>query len=104
ADAHAEALSYFPEPAAYSLGPDRYLEQLRLIKESVGVPVIASLNGTTPSGWLHYAGLLEQAGADALELNVYYLATDPEESGEAVERRTIEIVRTVKASVRIPLS
>ena len=86
----AEALSYFPAPGDFRLGPENYLEQVRRIKASVAVPVIASLNGITPSGWLDYAKLVEQAGADAIELNVYYLPTDPNETGAAVEKRTIE--------------
>ena len=99
-----EALSYFPEPSEFHLGPENYLEQVRRIKAAVGVPVIASLNGTSPSGWLDYARLIEQAGADALELNIYYLATSPLETGEMVEQRTIDVVRMVKAAVRIPVS
>ena len=104
ADSFAEALSYFPQPQEFRLGPETYLEQVRRIKAAVKVPVIASLNGTTPAGWLDYAKLIEQAGADALELNVYYLATHPWETGEAVERRTLESVRTVKHAVKIPVA
>jgi dihydroorotate dehydrogenase (fumarate) len=103
-DSFAEALSYFPRPEEYALGPDRYLEQLRKIKTAVRVPVIASLNGTTVSGWLDHARLIEQAGADALELNVYYLATNTWETGDQVERRTLDIVRVVKDAVRIPIA
>ena len=79
AEASAEATSYFPRPREFSLGPDEYLDQLRLLCEAVDIPVIASLNGVTVQGWLDYARQIEQAGADALELNVYYLATDPSE-------------------------
>jgi dihydroorotate dehydrogenase (fumarate) len=75
-ESFAEALSYFPRAEEYRLGPDTYLEQIRKIKAAVKVPVIGSLNGTSPAGWLDYAKLIEQAGADALELNVYYLATE----------------------------
>lgn len=100
----AEALSYFPQPDDFRLGPEKYLEQLHRIKAAVSVPVIASLNGTTSAGWLHYAQLMEQAGADALELNVYYLATDPKESAAAVEKRTLDAVRAVKAQVKIPVA
>ena len=89
AESFAEALSYFPDPADYSLGPDEYLEQIRRIKAVVDVPVIASLNGSTGRGWIDYAKMMEQAGADALELNVYYLATDPEETGLAIEDRVV---------------
>ena len=103
-ESFAEALSYFPEPEQFRLGPDRYLEHLQAIKAEVDVPVIASLNGITDSGWLEYARLLEEAGADALELNVYYVATDPQETGEDVEQRTVSIVREVKQAVEIPLA
>lgn len=103
-ESFAEALSYFPQLEEYRLGPDAYLEQIRKLKAAVKIPVIASLNGTTPMGWLDHAQLIEQAGADALELNVYYLATNPLETGDAVERRTLDIVHTVKRSVKIPVA
>jgi dihydroorotate dehydrogenase (fumarate) len=103
-DLFAEAQSFFPRPAEFRLGPDAYLEQIRRIREVVDLPVIASLNGVTATGWLEYAQLIEQAGANALELNVYYLATDPAESGSAVEQRTIDIVRAVKRTVKIPVA
>jgi dihydroorotate dehydrogenase (fumarate) len=101
---HGEAGSYFPPPDAFALGPDEYLEQLQRIKQIVGVPVIASLNGATPGGWLRYARLMEEAGADALELNVYTLATDATEDARTLEDRTIEMVREVNRSVQIPLA
>jgi dihydroorotate dehydrogenase (fumarate) len=100
----AEALSYFPQPDDFRLGPEKYLEQVRRIKDAVAVPVIASLNGTTPAGWLHYGKLMQDAGADALELNVYYIPTDAKESASEVEKRTLDIVRAVKAEVKIPVS
>ncbi len=100
----AEAISFFPQPDEFRLGPEKYLEQIRRIKAAVSVPVIASLNGTTPSGWLHHGKLMQEAGADALELNVYYLATDPMESAAAVEKRTLDAVRAVKSVVTIPVS
>jgi dihydroorotate dehydrogenase (fumarate) len=103
-ESFAEALSYFPRPDDFALGPEQYLEQIRRIKAAVAVPVIASLNGVTPAGWLEYARLIQQAGADALELNVYSLATDPADNAAGVERRLLEIVRTVKAAVDIPLA
>ncbi len=103
-DASAEATLYFPATRDYALEPDRYLEQIRRIKASVGVPVIGSLNGTTAEGWLRYAGLIQQAGADALELNFYHLGTDPRETGAEVERRLFEIVRHIKQSVTVPLA
>jgi dihydroorotate dehydrogenase (fumarate) len=104
ADSFGEALSYFPSPDAFALGPDDYLEQVRRIKEAVRVPVIGSLNGVSLGGWLEYARLIEQAGADALELNVYMVAADPGESAQAIEDRTVEMVRTVRGGVRIPLA
>lgn len=100
----AEASSFLPEPSEFRLGPDAYLEQIRRIRACVRVPVIASLNGVTPSGWLDYAKLIEQAGAHALELNVYHVATDPEEPGTLVEKRTLDILAAVRASVSIPLT
>ncbi|RMH20055.1 MAG: dihydroorotate dehydrogenase-like protein, partial [Acidobacteria bacterium] len=104
AESFAEALSYLPEPAAFALGPEAYLEQIRRIKEAVGVPVIASLNGTTLGGWLAYAELIAEAGADALELNVYRLAGDPRLSGAAIELETLKMVRAVRQQVAIPLA
>ena len=104
ANTSAEAISFFPKPDEFRLGPEAYLEQLHRIKEAVAVPVIASLNGTTPAGWLHYGKLMQEAGADALELNVYYIATDPKETTVAVEKRTLDIVRAVKSEVTIPVS
>ena len=101
---HGEAGSYFPPADAFALGPDEYLEHLRRIKSAVRVPVIGSLNGCTPGGWLRYARLMQDAGADALELNVYALATDAWEDARTVEDRTIEMVREVRASVRIPVA
>lgn len=103
-EAYAEALSYFPKADEFRLGPDQYLEQIRKIKECVSVPVIASLNGSTPAGWIEYAKLIEQAGADALELNVYILATNPWETGETIEQRVLDITRSVKKSVTIPVA
>jgi len=101
----AEALSYFPTADEWRLGPSAYLEQIGKIKKVAGrIPVIASLNGSTASGWLEYAKQIQEAGADALELNVYRVASDPEESGETVERRTLEILQTVKQSVSIPIA
>jgi len=103
-NAFSEASSFFPRPAEFRLGPQTYLDQVRRIKAAVHVPVIASLNGITATGWLDYAKLIEQAGADALELNVYYVATDPKEGGDAVERRTIDIIRAVRKAILIPIA
>lgn len=104
AESYAEALSYFPNPEDYALGPDQYLEQIRRVKAAVDVPVIASLNGATGNGWIEYARLIEQAGADALELNIYFLATDPAETAADIEARVVRIARTVKEAVRIPVA
>lgn len=104
ANSFAEALTYLPDPETFVLGPDEYLEQLRKIKAAVKIPVIGSLNGRTPGGWLEYAKLIEEAGADALELHIYTLPTDASESGESIERRTVEMVAAVKRLVRIPVA
>jgi dihydroorotate dehydrogenase (fumarate) len=104
AESFAEALTYFPDPDDYVMGPDRYLEQLRRIKQAVSVPVIASLNGTTPAGWLEYGRQMQQAGADALELNLYYVATDLDADGAEVDRRVVETARTVKRGLAIPVA
>ena len=99
-----EATSYLPEPPEFRFGPDEYLDQLRRVKAAVKIPVFASLNGVTRGGWLEYAKLMQEAGADALELNVYDIATNFEESAEGVENRTIDMVRLVKQSVKIPVA
>ncbi len=104
AESFSEATSYFPHMDDYVLGPDRYLEQIARIKESVDIPVIGSLNGISLGGWTDYARLIQQAGADALELNVYYVATDPDEPGLAVEKRTLDILQAVRESVTIPVA
>jgi len=100
----AEASSYLPDPDGYHVGPDQYLEHLRAAKEAVSIPVIASLNGTSPGGWTGYAKKMEEAGADAIELNAYYLATDSAETGADVEQRTIDIVAAVKSEVSLPVA
>ncbi len=103
-DVFAEAANFFPESDDYALGPQEYLEHIRKVKETCKLPVVASLNGTQIGGWVEYANLIQQAGADALELNLYYLATDAAVSGEEVESDVVEIVRTVKAGVKIPVA
>lgn len=103
AHSYAEALDYFPEPDSFGLGPDAYLEQLGRLKEALEIPVIASLNGVTDGGWVEYARVLEDAGADALELNIYYLAFDPDEDPRAVERRYVGVLEGVKAEISIPV-
>jgi dihydroorotate dehydrogenase (fumarate) len=100
----AEVLSYFPEPEQYALDLDGYLEQLRRIKEAVKLPVVASLNGTSPETWLTFAQQMQQAGADALELNMYEVVTDPAQSGTAVERDLISVVRELKRALQIPVA
>jgi len=103
AESYPEALSYFPHPDQYVLGPDEYLEQIARIKNTVDVPVLGSLNGTTLGGWLEHARLIEQAGADALELNVYSVAVDPSDDAASLERTTAEMVREVRHTVSIPI-
>jgi dihydroorotate dehydrogenase (fumarate) len=100
----AEALTYFPSPEAFALGPEEYLDQIRRIKQAVAVPVIASLNGYTHGGWLGYARLMEEAGADALELNVYQLVTDADEDARTIENRALAMVREVRSSLTIPVA
>jgi dihydroorotate dehydrogenase (fumarate) len=102
-DSFAEAASYAPEPEA-AFGPDEYVEHLRRVKAAVSVPVLASLNATTLGGWTAYARLLEEAGADAVELDLYHAASDPSASGAEVETRMIEIVGEVKRTLRIPVA
>ncbi|HSV16558.1 MAG TPA: dihydroorotate dehydrogenase-like protein [Tepidisphaeraceae bacterium] len=104
AGAFAEVSSYFPKPSEFALGPDAYLKHIAKIKQAVGVPVIASLNGTTRGGWTRYAELLHQAGADALELNLYYLPTDASETGGTVERRVVDVLSSVRSVVGIPVA
>jgi dihydroorotate dehydrogenase (fumarate) len=99
-----EALTWFPELDDYNTGPDAYLEHLARAKELLSVPVIASLNGVSPGGWLHYARLCEEAGADALELNVYSVETSPTRSAAEVEERTLALVGQVRSAVSIPLA
>jgi len=103
-ESFAESLSYFPDLTSYKLGPDGYLEHIRRAKQAVNIPVIASLNGVTTGGWIRYAKLMEEAGADALELNIFYLANDPELTGEKVEEMYTSLVSHVKASIRIPVA
>jgi dihydroorotate dehydrogenase (fumarate) len=104
AHSHAEAATYFPHTGDYALGPDAYLEHLRRAKDAVRIPVVASLNGVSSGGWIDFARSMEQAGADALELNVYHLPTDPLRTGAEVERRYLDVVREVRRHVRIPLA
>lgn len=102
--AFAEALSYFPGADGFRLGPDEYLEQVQRIKQAVSIPVIASLNGQSLGGWLNFAQLVEEAGTDAIELNVYFLATDPAESAADVERRIVDMLHAVRSRLRVPVA
>ena len=104
AESFPEALDYFPVLDDYEVGPEPYLELIRQAREATGIPIIASLNGTTPEGWLDYARQTEQAGASALELNVYHIPADLETSGRAVEELYRQVLREVKAAVRVPVA
>src|SRR5216684_994954 len=101
---YAESLNYFPDLDDYNLGPEPYLEHLHRIKRAVSIPVIGSLNGVSTGGWVEYAHKIEQAGADALELNIYYLSTDINLSAAELEQRYVDLVRDIRARVRLPLA
>lgn len=103
-ESFAEATSYFPDGVDFALGPDRYLEQIRDIKETVSIPVIGSLNGRTQGGWLGFAEDIEAAGADALELNLYFQPTDTETPAAVIESESIAIIRAVHEKVSLPIS
>jgi dihydroorotate dehydrogenase (fumarate) len=104
AESFAESLTFFPNLRTYNLGPDRYLDLIRRAKERVDIPVIASLNGVSTGGWIRHARLMQDAGADAIELNLYSIATDPAQSGEAVENSQLELVAAIRQSLRIPMA
>jgi dihydroorotate dehydrogenase (fumarate) len=99
-----EALTYLPDLTQYNFGPDAYVEHVRKAKAAVDIPVIGSLNGVSTGGWLRYAKDIEEAGADALELNIYLVASDPDRSGDEIEEQYAELVRDVVASVQIPVA
>lgn len=103
-DVSAEAMSYFPEMETYNIGPDKYLEHIQKIKSAVNIPVIASLNGISTGGWVDYAQKMQQAGADALELNMYYIPTDAAITGPELEKSYVELVHDVRSKVKIPLA
>ncbi len=103
-ESFAEALSYFPQPQEFNLGPVEYLEHIRKVKQAVNIPVIASLNGVTSGGWTDYAKKIEQAGADGLELNIYMLATDATKRGQEIEQVYVDVLKDVKASIKIPVA
>jgi dihydroorotate dehydrogenase (fumarate) len=104
ADSFAEALSYFPEASRYRVGPDDYLERIASARTLTDIPIIGSLNGVSPGGWVEYAKLIEQAGAHALELNVYYIPTDLRMTGAEVESMYLDVLEQVRDSVTIPLA
>ncbi|MBF2007370.1 dihydroorotate dehydrogenase-like protein [Chlorogloeopsis fritschii PCC 9212] len=99
-----EALTYFPEPNGFQIGPEEYLNHIRKATEQVQIPVIASLNGSSVGGWIDYARLIQQAGASALELNIYYVPTDMELTSEQIEQNYIHILQAVKAEITIPVA
>jgi dihydroorotate dehydrogenase (fumarate) len=99
-----EALTYFPEPEEFHLGPEEYLKHISRAKAAVNIPIIASLNGSSPGGWTHYAKAIQLAGADALELNIYYIPTDMDLSSAEVEQAYIDILKAVKRAVSIPVA
>ncbi len=103
-ESFAEATSYFPAQTDFFQGPELYLEHVRAIKDAVDIPVIVSLNGTRTGGWIEYARKAAQAGADALELNLYQIAADPSCDGAAIEDRYVEVLREVKKAVKLPVS
>jgi dihydroorotate dehydrogenase (fumarate) len=103
-ESYAESLKYFPEPTEFHLGPDDYLEHIRKAKAAVRIPIIASLNGSSVGGWIQYATQIEEAGADALECNIYSIVTDPDLSSAEVEQHYLDIVKAVKSSVHIPVA
>ncbi|MFA6111545.1 MAG: dihydroorotate dehydrogenase-like protein [Candidatus Latescibacterota bacterium] len=100
----SEALDYFPEHEEYAVGPEQYLEQIRKLKEAVDIPVIASLNGTTMGGWVEYGKKVEEAGADALELNVYHISTETGVSGLEIEQLHLDILGEVRKHVELPVA
>lgn len=104
AESFAEALDYFPEMDSYNVGPHAYLDLIRRAKESVQIPIIGSLNGVSTGGWVEYARMIEEAGANALELNIYYIPTDPALTGAEVEQMYLDVVHDVKANISIPLA
>ena len=103
-DSFAEALSYFPEPESFHFSPDAYLNHIRRAKEAVSIPIIASLNGTSLGGWTEFAKQIEQAGADALEMNIYYIPTNPDLTGAQVEQTYVNILQVIKSTVNLPVA
>lgn len=104
AESFAEALSYFPEVEEFNVGAEQYLELIRRARDAVDIPVIASLNGLTNEGWIDYAKRMEEAGASAIELNIFYIPADMHTTGRDVEERYVDIVRHVKGAVTVPVA
>ncbi len=103
-ESYSESLSYFPQPGEFTRGPEEYLEHVRKCKEALDIPVIASLNGASAGGWVDYAKKIEEAGADGLELNVYFMPTDPQTAASEVEETYIDIVGEVCQKVSMPIA
>ena len=103
-ESFAEAGSFFPSPHAFALGPHQYLEHLRRVTHAVHIPVIASLNGSTAGGWIEYAQLMAEAGAHALDLNLYRIVTDPGVDAATIERAAVDTVKAVRESITIPVA
>jgi len=103
-ESFAESLTYFPQPGEFHTGPEGYLNHIRKVKDAVDIPVIASLNGSTLGGWTSYARQMEEAGADAIELNIYFVPADFDLSAAEVEQVYLDIVRAVKITVQIPVA
>lgn len=104
AESFAEALSYFPDMTDYNIGPDEYLNHIRRAKASVRIPIIASLNGVSLGGWVSFARLIEEAGADALEVNIYDIPTDPSITGAELEQGYCELIEEITSQLQIPLA
>lgn len=100
----AEAQTYLPDIGTYNMGPDKYLDHVGALKNNLSIPVIASLNGVSKGGWVRYARLMQDAGADAVELNMYYLSADPGLSGQELEDNYVDLVKEVKSAITIPLA
>ena len=98
-----EALSYLPDGGMYAVSPEKYLNQVAGLKKAVSVPVIGSLNGVSKGGWTNYARKIQEAGADALELNLYFIPTDPTMTSNEIENMQVELVSEVKTAITIPL-
>jgi dihydroorotate dehydrogenase (fumarate) len=102
-DVSAEGTDYFPDLKNYNIGPDAYLEHLRRAKQALGIPVFGSLNGVSEGGWVKYAKLMEDAGADGVELNIYFLATDPNQDSALIEHQYLHLVEVIKSQLKVPL-